>query len=46
MAFKLGKKLDCKIPFKNNSSLGLPLEMEFLNKNNNEILINPPTLAV
>ncbi|CAD8148655.1 unnamed protein product [Paramecium pentaurelia] len=46
MAFKLGKKLDCKIPFRNNSLIGLPLEMEFLNKNDNEILINPPTLSV
>lgn len=46
MAFKLGKKLDCKIPFRNNSCIGLPLEMEFLNKNDNELTINPPTLSV
>ncbi|CAD8134538.1 unnamed protein product [Paramecium pentaurelia] len=46
MALKLGKKLDCKIQFRNNSRIGLPLELEILNKNNCEIIVNPQQLSV
>ncbi|CAD8053921.1 unnamed protein product [Paramecium primaurelia] len=46
MALKLGKKLDCKIQFRNNSRIGLPLELEILNKNNCEIIVNPQSLSV
>ncbi|CAK71191.1 unnamed protein product (macronuclear) [Paramecium tetraurelia] len=46
MAFKLGKKLDCKIQFRNNSIIGLSLEMEILDKINCEIIVNPQAISV